>query len=79
MTKTNRKAAREARKVIRFTLRKWNAAQLAAWDGGYGSSAVTAFDKVSRQRLDMITPLAAPGSGIDHNRLRKALRAVEVG
>lgn len=77
MSAATRKANRTARKIIRFTRTEWNAAQLAAWAGGYGSAEARNMGDVSARRGKLITTALVEGR-IDGWRLRTALRAAEV-
>jgi hypothetical protein len=72
MTKTNRKAARAARKLARFTRDTWNPARHAELAGDPAPMRAA-----SDARLAMILPHCARGSEMDHNRLRKLLRRTE--
>lgn len=71
MTKTSRKANREARKVIKFTRRSWNPAQTEAWRTGN----TTALELASAIRFTSV--VRALAAGVDGNRLRRALRSAE--
>jgi len=75
MSKATRKANAEARRIIKFTRRVWNPAQVAAWAGEPG--AVARWEVAHEARFDMALARIKAGAR-DGGRLRRALRRAEV-